>query len=148
MLQCRCPPEHLRSSAFALSWSLSSTLWACGAVLVRPHRSTTARIDIGRPPPARHQACPGSHVSSTSPSFLHARGVHAKRISPHRSVSCATLTQRSSVACPHVPTPSIVLNPSLSSATVRTLRIVGIQQAGVASRSSATHGLSDGQFPC
>ena len=124
MLQCRCPPEHLRSSAFALSWSLSSTLWACGPALVRPHRSTTARTDIGRPPPARHQACPGSHVSSTRPSFLHAWGVHADRFSRHRSVSCTIhLThKRSSVPCPHVPTPSIVLNPSVSSATVRTLR--------------------------
>ena len=88
MLQCRCPPEHLRSSAFATFMEfLSSILWACEPVLVPPHRSTTARRDIGRPPPAQHQACPGSHVSSTSPSFLLARGVHAERISHHRSVS-------------------------------------------------------------
>ena len=40
------------------------------------------------------------------------------------------------------------LNPSLSTATVRTLRIVGIQQASAASRSFDTHGLSDGQLPC
>ena len=89
-----------------------------------------------------------SRITRDIPSFLHARGVHEERISRHRSDSCTTHTQRSSVACPHVPTPSTVRNHSPNSATVRTLRNVGIQQATVASRSSDTHGLSDGQLPC
>ena len=96
------------------SKSLSSIRWACEPMLVPPRRCNTARTDIDRPQPTRHRACPGFHRPSTSPSFSRARDVHTERVSRRRSVPCTTHTQRSSVAGPHVPTPSIAQNPSTS----------------------------------
>ena len=107
-----------------------------------PHRCTTARKDIGRPPPSQHQACPGFHGSSTSPRFSRARGVRAGRIFHHRSVSCTN--SHTKVRCC---IPSTCQRPS--SAVVKMLRNVRdpTSKSGFA-LNQATHELSCDQVLC
>ena len=149
MLQCRCPPEHLRSTASCYFHGVRHP--SCGL----PNQCRSFHIGapqpertFGCPPPSLHQACPGFHGSSTSLSFSRARGVRAEGIFHRRSVSCTTHTQKSDVAFPHVPAPSIAQNHSTSSAVVKMLRNVVIQRVRVAFPQSGTHGLSCDQLPC